>query len=90
MRTFALTLSCAALLAASGCEDLTREERIAVGGLTGAAVGIITARQLSDDDDWVIVGALTGAATGALIARNRDTGRCAYATGRGTYRVAPC
>ncbi len=90
MQKLSLAFACSAMLAASACENLTREERVIVGGLTGAAVGLITARELTNDDDWVIVGTLTGAAAGALIARNRDTGQCAYATGRGNYRMAPC
>ncbi|WP_371039163.1 glycine zipper 2TM domain-containing protein [Rhodosalinus sp. FB01] len=90
MRRLSLAFTCTAMLAVSACENLTREERVVVGGLTGAAVGLITARELTDDDDWVIIGTLTGAAAGALIARNRDTGRCAYATRGGGYRVAPC
>ena len=83
----------AAIIAATalvGCDTLSPQDRTVVGGLTGAAIGIITAQALSSDHDWVIVAALTGAVIGALVARNSATGQCAYYAGSGQYRVATC
>ncbi|MDU8913650.1 glucose-6-phosphate isomerase [Aestuariicoccus sp. MJ-SS9] len=90
MKRTVLSMACAAVLFIPACEDMTREERMVVGGLTGAAVGIITARALEADDDWKIVAALAGAAVGVLVAQNRRTGDCAYSRGDGTYRIARC
>lgn len=80
----------ASLLALTACVDMTTEERMVVGGLTGAAVGVLTAEALDADNEWTIIAALSGAAVGTLVARNSATGECAYARGDGTYRVAAC
>lgn len=86
----ATALALSAILALAGCEGMTREERMVVGGLTGAAAGVVTAEILDVDDNWVIVAALAGAAIGSIVARNAETGDCAYAIGGGRYRIAPC
>lgn len=80
----------AALLAVTGCEDLTDDERLVVGALGGAAAGLIAAEQLQADDDWRVIAALGGAAAGTVVARNTANGQCAYARGDGTYYRAPC
>lgn len=79
-----------ASLAVTGCDQLTQTERQVVGGLVGAAAGLVTADFLRADQNWTILTALAGAAAGAIVARNRATGECAFAVGDGTYRVGPC
>lgn len=83
-------LALTAILALGACEGMTRQEQMVVGGLTGAALGGLTAKALENDDDWVIIGALAGAAVGTLVAQNNATKDCAYARGDGTYYVRPC
>ena len=46
-----------AMAGLAGCEGMTRQEKMVVGGLTGAALGGLTAKALENDDDWVIIGA---------------------------------
>ena len=77
-------------VALAGCANLSLQDRTVVGGLTGAAIGILTAQALTSDHDWVIVAALTGAVIGSLVARNSVTGQCAYYAGNGQYKVTPC
>ncbi len=72
------------------CEDLTSDQRTAVGLTAGAAAGLITADVLEADDDWRIIAALAGAAAGTVVAQNTATEYCAYARGDGTYYRAPC
>lgn len=88
-RTLTL-LACIGALALPGCEGLTREEQMVVGGLTGAALGVITADALNADRNWTIVAALAGAAAGVLVARNNATNECAYARGDGIYVIRRC
>jgi hypothetical protein len=83
-------LIAAASLALAGCNNLSPSERAAVGGLTGAAAGIIAADAFGLDRNWTVVSALGGAAAGVLVARNTATGQCAYSDGRGRYYQAPC
>lgn len=90
MRKAILSTATIAILALPACEGMTTEERTVVGGLTGAAVGYLTADALNANPEWTIVATLGGAAVGALVARNEDTGECAYARGDGTYRIGPC
>lgn len=85
-----LVLGSAAFLALAACQATTPQERMVAGGLTGAALGALTAKALENDDDWVIIGALAGAAVGTLVAQNAATRECAYARGDGTYYVRPC
>jgi uncharacterized protein YcfJ len=85
-----LLAATAALSLTAGCDTLTRDERTVAGGVLGAGAGLLTASVLGADTNWSILAALGGAAAGALVARNQETGECAYATGTGTYRVAPC
>ena len=61
-----------------------------VGGLIGAALGVVTAKALDADDDWKIIGGLAGAAAGVLVARNAARDECAYSRGDGTYVIRPC
>lgn len=84
------TIALAALAILSACEGMTRQERMVTGGLTGAALGALTAKALENDRDWIIIGALAGAAVGTLVAQNSATNECAYARGDGTYSVRPC
>lgn len=88
MRQILISITCAASLGLAACATTTDEE--IAGGLLGAAVGVITAKALNADDDWVIIAALAGAAIGTLVARNNATGDCAYSRGDGTYRIARC
>lgn len=90
MRTTVLGVAATATLAVSACTGLTTEEQMVVGGLTGAAVGYLTADALNANDEWTLLATLGGAAVGALVARNEATGECAYARGDGTYRIGPC
>lgn len=61
-------LALTAILALAACEGMTRQEQMVVGGLTGAALGGLTAKALENDDDWMIIGALAGAAIALLYA----------------------
>ncbi len=81
-------LGLAMLLA--GCENMTREEQLLVGGLTGAAAGIVTASALGAGGGWTVVSALGGAAVGTLVARDYANNRCAYARRDGRYDVRRC
>ncbi len=89
MRKTFMTTAFAASLALTGCMSAD-EERQMTGALVGGGLGLITAKALGADNDWVVVSTLAGAAAGALVARNRETGQCAYARGDGTYYNAPC
>ncbi|MCB1396773.1 MAG: glucose-6-phosphate isomerase [Rhodobacteraceae bacterium] len=73
-----------------GACTMTSNERAVVGGLAGAAGGLILADALNANPNWTIVAALGGATAGALVARNARTGECAYANGRGQYYTRPC
>ncbi len=77
-------------MALAGCDQMTQTERTVVGGLAGAAVGLVTADFLRADPNWTILAVMAGATAGALVARNQRTNECAYAVGDGTYRVRPC
>jgi ammonia channel protein AmtB len=90
IRLPALIAATTAALSLAACEGLSPSERAAVGALTGAAAGIITADALGADRNWTMVAALTGAAAGVLVARNTVTGQCAYSDGRGRAYTAPC
>jgi hypothetical protein len=91
MKTAILSLACATSLILAGCADMTDDQERQVGGaLIGGSLGLITAKALGADNDWVAVTTLAGAAAGALVARNTATGQCAYARGDGTYYRAPC
>ena len=90
MRGQILTMALVGTLGLAGCEGMNQDERMIVGGLTGAAVGIMTAEMLDANDEWTIIAALGGAAAGMLVARNYHTGECAYARGDGTYRIRRC
>jgi hypothetical protein len=83
-------LIAAAALTLAGCDGLSPNERAAVGGLTGAALGIVAADALGADRNWTMVAALGGAAAGVLVARNSQTGQCAFSDGRGGYYTRPC
>ncbi|SNR41891.1 glucose-6-phosphate isomerase [Puniceibacterium sediminis] len=80
----------AGIVALSGCENLTPEQRTIVGVTAGAAAGLITAEALNADNNWRLIAALAGAAAGTLVAQNSATNNCAYARGDGTYYTAPC
>jgi hypothetical protein len=88
-RPACVTALCSVLIL-TACEDMTREETMVVGGLTGAALGVVTAKALDADNDWKIIGGLAGAAAGVLVARNAARDECAYSRGDGTYVIRPC
>jgi osmotically inducible lipoprotein OsmB len=90
MRKSVILLATASTVFLAGCEGMTSQERMVVGGLAGAAVGVVAADVLRADRNWTIIAALAGATAGALVARNQQTGECAYARGDGTYVVRPC
>lgn len=90
MKPFILTSASIAMLLLAGCENLTTEQRTAVGLTGGAAAGLITADILGADNDWRLISALAGAAAGTIVAQNEATDQCAYARGDGTYILAPC
>ena len=83
-------LATVSAFALTACDGLSPGERAAVGGLTGAALGVITADALRADRNWTTVAALGGAAAGVLVARNTATGQCAYSNGRGGFYRARC
>ena len=89
-RFISITFALAGLTFVQACENLTTEQRTAVGLTGGAAAGLITADLLDADDDWRLIAALAGAAAGVIVAENEATQQCAYARGDGTYYVAPC
>lgn len=91
MKNIFLSLTCAAALAVAGCAEMTQQQqRDMSGALIGGGLGLITAKALDADDDWVIISTLAGAAAGTLVARNTANNTCAYARGDGTYYRAPC
>jgi len=90
MRKTIMAFTCTALLAVSGCTGMTAQDQLVIGGLTGATVGLITARVFDADRNWTIIAGLGGAAVGAMVARNNVTQECAYARGDGTYVVRRC
>lgn len=83
-------IALAALVAVPGCMRDTQDDKVATGALTGAVLGVVTAKVLDADDDWVLLAGLTGAAIGAMVARNDARNECAYANGDGTYTVRRC
>ncbi|MCC5970537.1 MAG: glucose-6-phosphate isomerase [Pararhodobacter sp.] len=89
MKKFTAVIAVTAALALSAC-TMSANERTVLGGLGGAAAGLITADLLRANANWTILAVLGGAAAGALVARNTATNECAYARGDGTYRVARC
>jgi osmotically inducible lipoprotein OsmB len=90
MRRNVLGLLTIACLAMAGCETMTREEQMVMGGLAGATVGLVTANAFDANTNWKIIAVMAGAAAGTLVARNNATDQCAYAVGDGTYRILPC
>lgn len=90
MRKTMILLAGATAVLLAGCEGMTQQERMVVGGLAGATAGLITADALDANRNWTIIAGLAGATAGSLVARNQNTGDCAYARGDGTYRIAPC
>jgi len=79
-----------AALSLAACDGLSPGERAAVGGLTGAAAGVIAADALRADRNWTIIAALGGAAAGVMVARNTARNECAYSDGRGGYYTRRC
>ena len=56
MRRIILTTAIAGTLALAGCENMTTDQQMAVGGLTGATAGTIVARNQADQTCAVAVG----------------------------------
>ena len=90
MRKTTLAVSAIALMALSACDGMTQQERMIVGGLAGATLGVVTATVLQADRNWTIIAALAGATAGTLVARNAATGECAFARGDGRYDIRRC
>lgn len=90
MRKIIITAAIAGALALAGCENMTPQQQTAVGGLTGATLGVISARALGVDRNWILLAALAGATAGTIVARNNADQTCAVANGDGTYRVVRC
>ncbi|MFN4098988.1 MAG: glycine zipper 2TM domain-containing protein [Pararhodobacter sp.] len=89
MKSFVLATAAVATMGLGAC-TMSQNERTAVGGLAGAAGGLVLADAFGANPNWTIVAALGGAAAGALVARNTASNTCAYADGRGGYYEAPC
>ncbi|PWE28541.1 glycine zipper 2TM domain-containing protein [Pararhodobacter marinus] len=89
MKSMILATAAIASLSLGAC-TMSNNERTALGGLAGAAGGLILADALNANPNWTIVAALGGAAAGALVARNQNTGQCAYSNGDGTYYTGAC
>ncbi|MCA2009870.1 glycine zipper 2TM domain-containing protein [Pararhodobacter sp. CCB-MM2] len=89
MKSMILATAAVATLGLGAC-TMSANERTAVGGLAGAAGGLILADALNANPNWTIVAALGGAAAGALVARNSASGQCAYSNGNGSYYTGPC
>lgn len=85
-------MSAVALVAVMGLSacNMSANERTLVGGLAGAAGGLLLADAFGANSNWTVLTALGGAAAGALVARNTATGECAYANGRGQYYTGAC
>lgn len=90
MRKQILTAVIIGSFALAGCEGMSPQEQMVVGGLLGASAGIITADAFNANRNWTVVAALSGAALGALVARNAATNECAYKVGPDRYEVRPC
>ncbi|WP_306154174.1 glucose-6-phosphate isomerase [Roseovarius sp. MMSF_3281] len=82
-------LGLVAMMGVAGCMS-AEQEREMTGALVGGGLGLVSAKVLGADNDWVVVSTLAGAAAGALVARHRANNQCAYANGDGTYYRAPC
>lgn len=89
MKPFLLALPLVAVSALGGCV-MTQQDRTVVGGLAGAAGGLLLADAFDANRNWTVVAALGGAAAGAMVARNTATGECAYSNGQGQYYTRPC
>lgn len=90
MRKTFLTSAVIGTLALAGCENMTSDQQMVVGGMTGATLGLITAKAFDVDSDWTLIAALAGATAGTIVARNQADQTCAVARGDGTYRVVRC
>lgn len=89
-RVISMSLAGASLVLVQACENLTTDQRTAVGLSGGAAAGLITAELFDANDNWRLIAGLAGAAAGTVVAQNEATQQCAYARGDGTYAVANC
>ncbi|CUH89005.1 hypothetical protein PH5382_02949 [Phaeobacter sp. CECT 5382] len=90
MKSQIVAITAAALVALSGCDNLTEDQRTVVGVTGGAAAGLIAAEALDANSNWRIIAALAGAAAGTVVAQNNATKTCAYSRGDGTYYEAAC
>ena len=90
MRSQMFALLSASALLVSACDDMTPQQRAAVGAAGGAAAGFLVADAFDANDNWTVLTTLAGAAAGTLVAQNAETRDCAYARGDGTYYTAPC
>ena len=90
MRHIKSTLAGLCVIALAGCGGMSPQARTVAGATGGAATGYAIAELADADGDWKAISALAGAAAGTLIARNPRKNRCAYANGRGGYKVRRC
>jgi hypothetical protein len=91
----AISLVFAAIVALTGCQNLTAQDQANLGLAAGAAGGLLLADAFDANPAWTVVSALGGAAIGQQVARNRNTGECAYyagtnSAGEPVYRTGPC
>ena len=90
MKSRFLPIFLAGLMSVSACDNLSRDEAILIGGLAGAALGIMTADVLNADRNWTIIAGLAGAAVGTLVAVDEVNDRCAYKRSDGRLNVVRC
>ncbi|RKF17052.1 glucose-6-phosphate isomerase [Roseovarius spongiae] len=90
MKTWTMAIATASIMAISGCDTMTSEQRTVAGVAGGAAAGLVTAEALGASSEWRLISALAGAAAGTVVAQNNQRNVCAYARGDGTYYEAPC
>jgi len=89
MKLKALAIVSAATLSLAACQP-TQQNQAILGGVFGAATGLVGAELLDANPQWTAVAVLAGAAAGTLIAQNQTRQECAYADGRGGYYTAAC
>jgi uncharacterized protein YcfJ len=89
MKLKALAIVSAATLSLAACQP-TQQNQAILGGVFGAATGLVGAELLDANPQWTAVAVLAGAAAGTLIAQNQSRRECAYADGRGGYYTGAC
>lgn len=77
------------MTALAGCQ-MSADQQQAAATLGGLAAGLLVADVLDANDNLTILAAAGGAVAGTLLAQDQSGSECAYADGRGGYRIAPC